>query len=80
MALEKPLITSDWNLLRETFHDGTIHVDNTAAAISAAVGRALTNKYDMSIAMRKLGQERLSVFQRKLQHLRETVTLSEDRT
>jgi glycosyltransferase involved in cell wall biosynthesis len=79
MALDKPLITSDWNLLRETFHDGTIHVDNTAAAITAAVGRALANKYDMSIAMRKLGQERLSVFQRNLQHLRETVALPEDK-
>jgi glycosyltransferase involved in cell wall biosynthesis len=78
MALEKPLITSDWNLLRETFHDGTIHVDNTAAAIGAAVGRALANKDDMSIAMRRLGQERLSVFQRNLKHLRGIVTLPED--
>jgi len=37
MALEKPLITSDWQLLRQVFSRGTIHVDNSPAAIAEAV-------------------------------------------
>jgi glycosyltransferase involved in cell wall biosynthesis len=39
MALEKPLITSDWPLLREVFARGTLHVDNSAEAITEAVRR-----------------------------------------
>jgi glycosyltransferase involved in cell wall biosynthesis len=37
VALGKPIITSDWPLLREYFHQGTLHVDNTHAGIAAAV-------------------------------------------
>ena len=37
VALEKPLITSDWPLLREVFSRGTVHVDNSAASIVAAL-------------------------------------------
>jgi glycosyltransferase involved in cell wall biosynthesis len=35
--LGKPIITSDWPLLREYFNQGTIHVDNTAGSIGQAV-------------------------------------------
>jgi len=37
VALEKPLITSDWPLLREVFSRGAVHVDNSPASIVAAV-------------------------------------------
>lgn len=77
MALKKPLITSDWRLLRDTFHEGTIHVDNTAHTIAAAVERAIANISEMSRAMRHLGQHRHSIFRRNLQLLRETVNLKE---
>jgi len=33
----KPLITSDWPVLRRIFHKGALHVDNRAAAIAGAV-------------------------------------------
>jgi glycosyltransferase involved in cell wall biosynthesis len=32
-----PVIVSDWPLLRESFPDGAVHVDNSPAAIAAAV-------------------------------------------
>jgi glycosyltransferase involved in cell wall biosynthesis len=35
--LGKPIITSDWPLLREYFDRGTIHVDNTAESIRQAI-------------------------------------------
>ena len=35
--LGQPIITSDWPLLRQTFHKGTVHVDNTTEGIRAGV-------------------------------------------
>ena len=37
LSLGRPIITSDWPLLRSYFSDGTIHVDNTAGGIRAGV-------------------------------------------
>jgi glycosyltransferase involved in cell wall biosynthesis len=37
MALEKPLVTSNWGLLRQVFSRGTVHVDNTPQAITSAL-------------------------------------------
>ena len=39
MALDKPLVTSEWQLLRDTFSRGTIHVQNDADAIAAGIAR-----------------------------------------
>jgi len=39
VSLGKPLITSDWPLLREVFSRGTVHVDNSPEAIAEAVRR-----------------------------------------
>ncbi|MBN1487733.1 MAG: glycosyltransferase [Anaerolineae bacterium] len=35
--LSKPIITSDWPILREYFNQGTLHVDNTTAGIYRAM-------------------------------------------
>lgn len=80
MALEKPLITSDWGLLREIFHDGTIHVDNSADAIAQAVTRALTERETMEVGMRRLAQERSLVFKRNLELLQQTFTTTGELT
>lgn len=37
LSLGKPIITSDWALLREYFHQGTVHVKNNAADIQRGV-------------------------------------------
>jgi glycosyltransferase involved in cell wall biosynthesis len=37
LSLERPIITSDWPLLREYFCRGTVHVDNTAAGIREGI-------------------------------------------
>lgn len=62
MAAEKPLITSDWPLLRETFSRGTLHVDNTAAGIAAAVTRAGLEQATLAGEMRQLRHERSASF------------------
>lgn len=43
MALEKPLITSDWPLLRRVFASGTLHVDNSADGIVRAIRKVRDN-------------------------------------
>jgi glycosyltransferase involved in cell wall biosynthesis len=37
LSLERPIITSNWPLLREYFSRGTVHVDNTAAGIRQGI-------------------------------------------
>ncbi len=37
LSVGTPIITSDWSLLRDYFHRGTVHVDNTAGGIAAGV-------------------------------------------
>jgi len=56
VSLGKPLITSDWPLLREVFSGGTVHVDNSTESIVAAVLRIKedpeTFRTDMAVLKR----------------------------
>lgn len=74
MALEKPLITSNWELLRETFSSGTVHVDNTAAEIARAIMRVRTEQRELMAGMGGLRRERLEIFFAKLGALRNLST------
>lgn len=74
MALEKPLITSDWGVLRETFSLGTVHTANTPEAIAAAVTRALSKLPTLGAEMRQLRRERFDRFADTLRTLQELLT------
>lgn len=78
MALGKPLITSDWTLLRETFHEGTVHVDNAAENIVGAVQYVVGHYSELQSKMRHLAVERRSVFNSRLQALRDAFKGFED--
>jgi glycosyltransferase involved in cell wall biosynthesis len=39
LSVGRPIVTSDWPLLRDYFRRGTVHVDNTAAGIRDGVAR-----------------------------------------
>src|SRR5439155_1727924 len=69
MALGKPLVTSDWGILRETFSRGTIHVRNEPHAIAAGVRRALADRERLGAEMRSLGVERQILFASRLAEL-----------
>jgi glycosyltransferase involved in cell wall biosynthesis len=73
LALGKPLVTSDWGLLRETFSRGTVHVQNRAPAIAAGVRRALAERAALGAAMDRLRAERAVLFEQRLERLREAV-------
>jgi glycosyltransferase involved in cell wall biosynthesis len=74
MALGKPLITSNWGLLRETFYYGTIHVNNTVNEIADAVTRAMGEWRDLTTGMQQLRHERLEAFAVNLKTLQETLS------
>ena len=61
VALEKPLITSHWSLLREVFSRGTVHVDNSVASIVAAVRRIQADPATFREEMQALRQARAAV-------------------
>ncbi len=71
MALAKPLVTSDWGLLRETFYLGTVHTANTPEAIAKAVTQALSERLRLAAEMRQLRRERFDRFGDILRTLQE---------
>jgi glycosyltransferase involved in cell wall biosynthesis len=75
MALEKPLITSNWPLLRQTFNKGTIHVENTASAIAAAIEIAIRDHKRLGIEMKELRHENDIEFKVKLNKLLEIIKI-----
>jgi glycosyltransferase involved in cell wall biosynthesis len=73
MALGKPLVTSDWGVLRETFSRGTVHVENTATAIAAGIRRTLAERERLACEMESLRREREALFRVRLAELLTTV-------
>jgi len=76
VALAKPLVTSDWGLLRETFSRGTVHVDNSASAIARGVSEALSNRESLELEMQGLRIERATIFETRLTQLRDALQVS----
>lgn len=62
MAVGRPLITSNWPLLRTTFSQGTLHVDNSPAAIATAVTEALAKRQSLAAEMSDLANRRAAEF------------------
>jgi hypothetical protein len=58
ISLGKPVITSDWPFLKEYFHKGTVHVDNSIEGIYQGVVqlRQEWERYDQEA--KELRQER----------------------
>jgi hypothetical protein len=65
VSLGKPIITSDWPLLRSYFHKGTIHVDNTSRGIQAGVRKMQQEKEALERDVLLLQQERQVEWQEK---------------
>src|SRR6266571_194707 len=58
VALEKPLITSDWPLLRQVFSRGTLHVDNKVEGIVWAIEKARLESGSLQRIIVELKRER----------------------
>jgi glycosyltransferase involved in cell wall biosynthesis len=81
MAAGKPLITSQWQLLRETFDEGTVHVPAVAAQIADAVLWTMKERSSLAEGMLRLRRRRLAAFESHIASLREAVaTDAQERT
>ena len=73
VALETPIITSDWPVLRETFRKGVIFVDNTPENIIKAVRELQASLPDFKTGIKEQRQERLKVWKNKEKKLRAAI-------
>jgi glycosyltransferase involved in cell wall biosynthesis len=71
LALEKPLITSDWPPLRKYFSAGTAYVNNSVKGIVNAVKYVQLEKDQMKEEMQVLKQRKLDEWQRNLSVVKE---------
>jgi len=69
VALEQPLIISDWMPLRRYFNKGTIYVDNSPKDIIDAVMLARSKKEELSTEMRSLRFEKTKEWDGKISQL-----------
>ena len=66
VALEQPLITSNWNSLRRYFNKGTIYINNSSDEIRNAIMVAMTKKEELSKEMHQLKIERMKEWKEKI--------------
>jgi glycosyltransferase involved in cell wall biosynthesis len=71
LALEKPLITSDWQPLRQYFVAGTAYVNNSVSEIVNAVKYVQVEKDRMKKEMEVLKHQKLKEWEVKVSELRE---------
>jgi glycosyltransferase involved in cell wall biosynthesis len=70
VAVQKPLITSDWPVLKQYFHSGTLYVDNSPKAIELAVSEVLEKQAHLAGEMKELKKELNHRWGSRLENLR----------
>jgi glycosyltransferase involved in cell wall biosynthesis len=73
VSLGKPIITSDWPVLRDYFHKGTIFVDNTSRGIQQGILNMQQKSQFLEQEIRLLQQERQIEWQEKQTALTELI-------
>ncbi len=73
VAMEKPLVTSDWQILHETFARGTVHVKNTPEGISTGIVQALKDEASLSAEMKEYRKERRTLYAHRIEALKDTL-------
>ena len=76
MAVETPLILSDWNLLRETFASGAVFVDNSVEGICAGIRTLRANLGDYQRAIREQKGRRAAAWEVTLDQLNRSISTS----
>lgn len=73
VELEKPLITSDWPILREYFSQGTVHVNNTKEGITEGMRRARDDHEQLRSEIRLLRKSLRSDWDREYGELKQVI-------
>jgi glycosyltransferase involved in cell wall biosynthesis len=69
VSLGKVLITSDWPVLKDYFHSGTVHVSNTVEAVCEGVRRAQREHTELQQGVTLLRKQLETEWQQKLTEL-----------
>ncbi|MCL4708591.1 glycosyltransferase [bacterium] len=70
LALGTPIITSDWPILRETFGQAAVYVDNSPQDIVACIRKLQARWPESKAAVQRQRQQRLEIWREKEQALR----------
>jgi hypothetical protein len=73
LELERPIITSNWQVLKDYFPKGTVHVDNTSASIVKAIELIQNNHSYFLKEIKNLRQERRADWNKRFTQLQETL-------
>jgi glycosyltransferase involved in cell wall biosynthesis len=73
LSLGKPIVTSHWPLLREYFHKGTIHVDNSEEGIRQGVDEMRSNYESYLSGIQELQVSQQREWAEKVRQLTELV-------
>jgi glycosyltransferase involved in cell wall biosynthesis len=74
ITVGKPLITSDWPVLREIFSQGTVHVANTAASIQGGVKKVIEDRSRYEREIVEMRDQRKMMWTRVEDELKELLT------
>ncbi len=77
VALEQPLITSNWIPLKRYFKKGTIYTDNSANDIKKAIMISKSKSKELSLEMRQLKTEKIKEWNEKISNLRKLLRINE---
>lgn len=65
LEFERPIITSDWPILKEFFSKGTVHVNNTSKSIMNAIDQIRNNQSLYLRGINNLREERRTIWARR---------------
>ena len=77
VALEQPLITSNWIPLKRYFNKGTIYTDNSANDIQEALMTSKIKNKELSLEMHQLKIEKIKEWSDKISNLRNFLNINE---
>ena len=69
LSLGKPIITSNWAVLRHYFNKGTVHVDNTCEGIRQGVVQMKEDHNSFSIGIKELQLDQQREWEQKVRTL-----------
>ena len=69
LSLGRPIITSDWPILRQYFHKGTVYVDNTSDGIRQGVLEMKHHHSSYEKGIRELQSDQRREWQEKVNTL-----------
>lgn len=72
--LGQPIITSDWPILREAFHLGAVHVDNSITGIRAGILQVQESYRDLAAQLPRLQEERRQQWAAALAALQQAIS------